>query len=83
MRNQGKFDGSQRPSPTTHSVMPTVAPVPAATMRSGRVGDAPWNETRTGRIDCTPAPGTSFIAGKSEPCCTYAAMTGSMSGVIA
>ena len=54
-------------------LMPTVAPVPMAAMRSGSARDAPVDVTRTGRIDCTPSPGCSFIARKLKPSLTYAA----------
>ena len=55
----GKSAGSYRPSPTIQSVMPTLAPVPADTMRSGKASDAPGVVTRTGRIELTPLPGRS------------------------
>ena len=38
----------------TQSVMPTVGPVPAATIRSGNDSPAPVDVTLTGRIACTP-----------------------------
>ena len=44
--------------------MPTVAPVPAATMRSGSTALAPFVVTRTGRMSWTPLPGSSFSARK-------------------
>ena len=47
--------------------MPTVAPVPAETMRSGSDSPAPEVVTLTGRIACTPCPGWSLSARKSKP----------------
>src|SRR4051812_17513483 len=56
--------------------MPTVAPVPAATMRSGRTALAPVVVTRTGRMSWTDLPGTSLIARKSNFSATYLSTTG-------
>jgi len=64
-------------------VTPTVAPVPAATMRSGSVRLAPGLVTLTGRIACTSWPGWSLSARKSNPSDTYAAMIGWMSAGMA
>jgi hypothetical protein len=56
--------------------MPTIGPVPAATMRSGKTTCGPFVVTRTGRIACTFAPGRSFSARKLNFSRTYCAMTG-------
>ena len=60
--------------------MLTVGPVPAETIRSGSERLAPEVVTLTGRIAWTPCPGCSFSARKSNPPCTYAAMTGCTAG---
>ena len=56
--------------------MPTFAPTPAATMRSGRLGSAPGVTTRTGCIAWMPSPGASLRAMKSNPAVVKASMVG-------
>jgi len=51
-------------------VMPTVAPVPMAAIRSGSESEAPVDVTRTGRIAWMPWFGKSFIARKLKPSVT-------------
>ena len=52
----GKFAVSYRPSLMTQSVMPTFAPVPAATMRSGSTAPAPFVEVARPKPASKDAP---------------------------